>query len=105
MALILEYFEPAYRLGMTATPLRDENRDLREALGQRYQFENIVGHSPEMQEIFATVTRVAPTRATVLLAGESGVGKDMIARAILFVVCVFQFVSHRRQHVDGFENG
>src|SRR6266404_1437250 len=47
--------------------LRDENRDLREALGQRYQFENIVGHSPEMQEIFATVTRVAPTRATVLL--------------------------------------
>jgi len=35
-----------------------------------------------MQEIFATITRVAPTRATVLLAGESGVGKDMIARAI-----------------------
>ena len=37
-----------------------------------------------MQEIFATVTRVAPTRATVLLAGESGVGKDLIARAIHF---------------------
>src|SRR5437667_10792140 len=36
-----------------------------------------------MREIFATVRRVAPTRATVLLAGESGVGKDMIARAIL----------------------
>ena len=35
-----------------------------------------------MQEIFATIMRVAPTRATVLLAGESGVGKDMIARAI-----------------------
>ena len=35
-----------------------------------------------MQEIFATIVRVAPTRATVLLAGESGVGKDMIARAI-----------------------
>jgi DNA-binding NtrC family response regulator len=62
--------------------LRDENRQLREALGQRYQFENIVGRSPAMQEIFATVARVAPTRATVLLAGESGVGKDMIARAI-----------------------
>ena len=35
-----------------------------------------------MQEIFATIARVAPTRATVLLAGESGVGKDLIARAI-----------------------
>src|ERR1700688_3522596 len=62
--------------------LRDENRELREALGQRYQFENIIGHSAGMQEIFATIMRVAPTRATVLLAGESGVGKDMIARAI-----------------------
>src|SRR5271169_4888083 len=62
--------------------LRDENRELREALGKRYQFENIIGHSPAMQEIFATITRVAGTRATVLLAGESGVGKDMIARAI-----------------------
>ena len=37
-----------------------------------------------MQEVFATITRVAPTRATVLLAGESGVGKDLIARAIHF---------------------
>jgi transcriptional regulator with GAF, ATPase, and Fis domain len=37
-----------------------------------------------MQEVFATITRVAPTRGTVLLAGESGVGKDLIARAIHF---------------------
>ena len=62
--------------------LRDENRELREELGRRYTFDSIVGHSPAMQEIFATVMRVAPTRATVLLAGESGVGKDLIARAI-----------------------
>src|SRR5260370_28400376 len=62
--------------------LRDENRDLREALGQRYRFENIIGHSAAMQDIFATIVRVAPTRATVLLAGESGVGNEMIARAI-----------------------
>jgi DNA-binding NtrC family response regulator len=62
--------------------LRDENRELREALGQKYQFENIIGRSQAMQEIFATVTRVAGTRATVLLAGESGVGKGVIARAI-----------------------
>ncbi len=62
--------------------LRAENRELKEALGRRYEFGNIIGRSPAMQEIFATVTRVAATRATVLLCGESGVGKDMIARAI-----------------------
>ena len=62
--------------------LRDENRELRAELSQRYEFDNIVGRSDAMREIFATITRVAPTRATVLLCGESGVGKDMIARAI-----------------------
>jgi two-component system, NtrC family, response regulator AtoC len=62
--------------------LRQENRSLREALGQRYQFKNIVGPSRRMQEVLATVVRVAPTSSTVLLAGESGVGKDLIARAI-----------------------
>jgi two-component system, NtrC family, response regulator AtoC len=64
--------------------LRDENRKLKEELGRRYEFDNIIGRSPQMQEIFASVLRVAPTRATVLLTGESGVGKDLIARAIHF---------------------
>jgi two-component system response regulator AtoC len=62
--------------------LRNENRELRAELSQRYEFDNIVGRSESMREIFGTITRVAPTRATVLLCGESGVGKDMIARAI-----------------------
>jgi DNA-binding NtrC family response regulator len=64
--------------------LRDENRQLKEQLGRRYEFDNIIGRSEPMQEIFAAVERVAPTRATVLLCGESGVGKDLIARAIHF---------------------
>ncbi|MBM3775383.1 MAG: sigma-54-dependent Fis family transcriptional regulator [Acidobacteria bacterium] len=64
--------------------LRDENRKLRQELGRQYDFSNIVGRSSAMREIFAAVERVAPTRATVLLAGESGVGKDLIARAIHF---------------------
>jgi DNA-binding NtrC family response regulator len=64
--------------------LRDENRMLKQELGRRYEFDNIIGRSQAMQEIFATIERVAPTRATVLLAGESGVGKDLIARAIHF---------------------
>jgi DNA-binding NtrC family response regulator len=64
--------------------LREENRQLKAELGRRYEFDNIIGRSPAMQEIFDTIERVAPTRATVLLAGESGVGKDLVARAIHF---------------------
>jgi DNA-binding NtrC family response regulator len=62
--------------------LREENRSLREALGQRYSHPNIVARSARMQEVLSTVERVAPTNSTVLLGGESGVGKDLIARAI-----------------------
>jgi DNA-binding NtrC family response regulator len=62
--------------------VRDENRSLKEALGQRYHFQNVIAHSRKMQEVLALVERVAPTNSTVLLGGESGVGKDLIARAI-----------------------
>jgi DNA-binding NtrC family response regulator len=62
--------------------LREENRSLREALGEKYSHPNIVAISPKMQEVLATVERIAPTNSTVLLGGESGVGKDLIARAI-----------------------
>src|SRR6202030_4068005 len=78
----LDHLTVVVKKALEVRKLRDENRELREALGQRYQFENIIGRSAPMQDIFATITRVAGTRATVLLAGESGVGKDMIARAI-----------------------
>jgi DNA-binding NtrC family response regulator len=62
--------------------VREENRSLREALGKRYQYQNIIARSARMQEVLALVERVAPTNSTVLLGGESGVGKDLIARAI-----------------------
>jgi DNA-binding NtrC family response regulator len=62
--------------------LREENRSLREALGKRFSHPNVVARSVKMQEVLATLERVAPTNATVLLGGESGVGKDLIARAI-----------------------
>ncbi len=78
----LDHLSVVVEKALEVRKLRDENRELREALGERYKFENIIGHSGAMQEIFATIMRVAPTRATVLLAGESGVGKDVIARAI-----------------------
>ena len=62
--------------------LREENRSLRQALGEKYSHPNIVAGSPKMQEVLAIVERVAPTNSTVLLGGESGVGKDLLARAI-----------------------
>ena len=80
----LDHLMAVVQKALEVRALRDENRQLREELGKRYQFDNIIGRSPVMQEVFATIERVAPTRATVLLAGESGVGKDLIARAIHF---------------------
>jgi len=62
--------------------LRTENRSLREALQQRYRHPNVIARSAKMQEVLATVERVASTNSTVLLGGESGVGKDLVARAI-----------------------
>jgi len=80
----LDHLMAVVQKALEVRALRDENRQLREELGKRYEFDNIIGRSPAMQEIFATIERVAPSRATVLLAGESGVGKDLIARAIHF---------------------
>ncbi|MBI4909352.1 MAG: sigma-54-dependent Fis family transcriptional regulator [Acidobacteria bacterium] len=80
----LDHLTRVVEKAIEVSSLRDENRKLKEELGHRYQFDNIVGRSGLMQEIFATIMRVAPSRATVLLAGESGVGKDLIARAIHF---------------------
>jgi DNA-binding NtrC family response regulator len=78
----LEEMVLVIRKELSTHQLREENRSLREALGQRYQYENIVAQSEKMQSVLALVERVAPTNATVLLGGESGVGKDLIARAI-----------------------
>src|SRR5882757_9887587 len=80
----LDHLMQVVNKALEVRALREENRDLKEQLGRRYEFDNIIGRSPAMQEIFSTIERVGPTRATVLLAGESGVGKDLIARAIHF---------------------
>ena len=78
----LDHLTTVVQKVLAVQSLRSENQRMREQLDQRYQFDNVVGRSAGMREIFHTVERVAPTRATVLLAGESGVGKDKIARAI-----------------------
>ncbi|MBI5396077.1 MAG: sigma-54-dependent Fis family transcriptional regulator [Verrucomicrobia bacterium] len=64
--------------------LAEEVQQLREQLRTRYRFEGIVGTSKQMQEVLSQVARVAPTRATVLITGETGTGKELVARAIHF---------------------
>ena len=59
-----------------------ENRLLRSEVICKYRFDNIVGKSPQMQEIFELVETVAARKATVLITGESGTGKELIAKAI-----------------------
>jgi len=78
----LEEIKLIVKKELNISRLQEENRNLREALGKRYEFKNIVARSPKMQEVLAVVDRVAPGNSTVLLGGESGAGKDLIARAI-----------------------
>ena len=64
--------------------LRNRARMLEEALSVRNQFENIVGQSAHMREVFKLVETVSYSSATVLIEGESGTGKELVARAIHF---------------------
>lgn len=67
---------------MDHTQLKEENRLLRERLGNRFDRRNIIGRSQAMEKLLETVAQVAPTEATVLVTGESGTGKEMLAGAI-----------------------
>jgi DNA-binding NtrC family response regulator len=60
----------------------EEVVQLKRALKQRYNFENIVGKSEPMLKLFDLVAQVAPSRSTVLVQGESGTGKELIAKAL-----------------------
>src|SRR6188474_409856 len=62
--------------------LKSENAWLREQLQQRYSFEGIVGRSRVMRDLFQTLETVARTASTILISGETGTGKEVVARAI-----------------------
>jgi len=61
-----------------------ENRRLRDAVESQYRFGNIIGKSKKMRDIFDTIRKVAPSNATVLIEGDSGTGKELVARSIHF---------------------
>ncbi|NIR51673.1 sigma-54-dependent Fis family transcriptional regulator [candidate division KSB1 bacterium] len=62
--------------------LQRENVELRKQVKSTYSFQNIIGKSAPMQQIFSTIVKVAKTQSTVLIRGESGTGKELVARAI-----------------------
>ena len=74
---------------MEHTRLKEENRLLKQSLGQHFDRRNIIGQSPAMTSLLETVAQVAPSEATVLITGDSGTGKELIAGAI-------HFNSHRK---------
>jgi PAS domain S-box-containing protein len=61
---------------------RQENVALREQIDQVFMFEEIVGSSPALKTVLSSIVKVAPTDSTVLITGETGTGKELIARAI-----------------------
>ncbi len=61
-----------------------ENKNLRQIVKEKYRFENIIGTSGRMQEIYNLIAKVADTDSTILIQGESGTGKELVARALHF---------------------
>ena len=62
--------------------LTEENQRLKKMVREQFSFQNIIGKSSAMQQIFSLITQVAPRRSTVLIQGESGTGKELVAKAI-----------------------
>ncbi len=67
---------------LAARTLREENRTLKEQLSRRYSFDNIIGKSQGMVQIFELIKKIADTSVNVLVCGASGTGKELIARSI-----------------------
>jgi len=62
--------------------LRRANAELHRRLDERFGFEGVIGNSPAMHDIIARLQRIAPTDATVLIQGDTGTGKELVAKAI-----------------------
>jgi len=78
----LDELELVIQRGLEGRRIESENISLRAQLDKKFGLENIIGASPAMQQVFEVVQQVAPTRATALIRGETGTGKELIAHAI-----------------------
>jgi DNA-binding NtrC family response regulator len=80
--LIDEELELAIRRALSQREVLEENKNLKAQLDLRFGIQNVVGHDHRMRRVFDMIESVADTKATVLITGESGTGKSMVARAI-----------------------
>ncbi|HVM59422.1 MAG TPA: sigma-54 dependent transcriptional regulator [Verrucomicrobiae bacterium] len=78
----LDELELVIQRALNSRRIESENVNLREQIEQKYGLENIIGEAAAMRAVFETVQQVAPSRATVLITGETGTGKELIAKAI-----------------------
>ncbi len=78
----LDELDMRIRGALRARTMEQENRELREQLDSRFGMESIVGQSPALEEVLDTIRQVAPSRANVMIQGETGTGKELVARAI-----------------------
>ena len=77
-------FIQCVRRALTYNAAISENLYLKKQLKKKYQFNQLIGNSPQMQEVFKMIERVADTDSTILILGESGTGKELVARALHF---------------------
>ena len=82
--IALEAMAHRKELQEAADSLELENRNLKEVLGVRTRYDNLIGQSAAMQKVFAMLERVAERPVTVLIRGGTGTGKDLVARALHF---------------------
>ncbi len=78
----LEEIKLTVRRAFEQRRLIEENRLYRQELIEKYQFKNVIGRTPQMLYVYKTIAKVANTKSTVLLYGERGTGKELIARSI-----------------------
>ena len=78
----LDQLEMTIKRAVESRELLAENKELKQRLNQKFGLENIIGNSAPMHEVLETVKQVAPTKTTVLLTGDSGTGKELIAQAV-----------------------
>jgi len=70
------------RKGLEQRRLTSENRSLKEQLRQRFAFDNIIGKSKPMQQVYDLIQLAAPSKSNIMVLGESGTGKELVAKAI-----------------------
>jgi len=78
----LEEIKITVRRALEQRRLLRENQYYRQELLEKYQFKNVIGRTPQMFQVYKTIARVADTKSTILLYGERGTGKELVARSI-----------------------